>query len=67
MSDTFQGFPPTVGIQRKYMSPLAQKAKELLLGRTVVGVFMEDDQLVLRLDDGATFTMSADGGFKESQ
>jgi hypothetical protein len=44
---------------------LERKAKELLLDRRIIGVFLVQEQLLLRLDDGGQFAINCPGGFKE--
>jgi hypothetical protein len=64
---SFTGHRPAVGVSSRETSPLEQKARELLLGKKVTGVFLNGDQLLIQLEDGSSFVMNCSGGFNEVQ
>ena len=61
----FKGAQPIVQVLNPREKQLEEKARDVLIGRTVTGVFLIQDQLRIQLDDGGVFTMACDGGFKE--
>lgn len=60
------GAPVRVQVHTPAERELERKAREVLLERTISGVYLVGDQLEILLDDGGTFTMSCSGGFKET-
>lgn len=60
----YQGHPPFVQVTRKD-NPLEAKAREVLLGREVVAVYLSDGYLTLHLDDGGEFRVYDGQGFRE--
>lgn len=63
----FRGHQPIVQIHSPPKTPLEEKARELLLNKTIVGVELTGDQLLIQLDDGGQFAMNSEGGFNEVQ